>query len=105
MRRSISYISLLTIAAMLQGCSGGNDSNAGAAGESNAVTQTRMDDIDSLQGSISDEMIITDEATDEGALETAESGPADADKPASTDKSTDSAADKAKDTETRGTAD
>jgi trehalose-6-phosphatase len=93
MRRIITFISLLASAAMLQGCSGEKGSKAGAAGESNAVTQTRMDNIDSLQGTISDEMIITDDATDEAALETADSAATDTGKPGPADTAAKTAAD------------
>jgi hypothetical protein len=86
MRRIITSISFLAAAAILQGCSGEKNSKAGAAGESNAVTQTRMDNIDSLQGTISDEMIITDDATDEGALETSDSTAKDTGKSKDTEK-------------------
>lgn len=39
--------------------------------EDKKVTETRMDDLESLQGTISDDMIITDTSTDEGPLEAA----------------------------------
>ncbi len=69
MRRIILSASLIA-AALLQGCS---DNKAGTpAAEANKVTQTRMNDIDSLEGTISDEMIITDDANDEAALESGE---------------------------------
>ena len=54
-------------AIILQGCS--DKSASTPRSESDKVTQTRMNDIDSLEGTISDEMIITDEANDEAALE------------------------------------
>ncbi len=66
MRSILIFIHLLAVA-MLQGCSDKSDGTPAA--ESNKVTQTRMNDIDSLEGTISDEMIISDDATDEAALE------------------------------------
>ena len=42
----------------------------GGAGES-TVTETRMDDIDSLQGTISDEMVNTDELNEQALVEAA----------------------------------
>jgi hypothetical protein len=66
MRRTLIFVPLLA-AALLQGCS---DKDAGTpAAEATKVTQTRMNDIDSLEGTISDEMIITDDANDQPALE------------------------------------
>jgi uncharacterized membrane protein YukC len=41
--------------------------------EDNQVTETRMDDLDSLEGTISDDMINTDELTDEAPIEAAPS--------------------------------
>jgi hypothetical protein len=65
--RRILFPSAIIAAALLQGCS---DKEAGTpAAEATKVTQTRMNDIDSLQGTISDEMIITDDSNDEPALE------------------------------------
>ena len=52
---------------ILQGCS--DKSASTPRSESDKVTQTRMNDIDSLEGTISDEMIITDDANDEAAFE------------------------------------
>jgi hypothetical protein len=37
--------------------------------EDNQVTETRMDNLDSLEGTISDDMINTDESTDEAPVE------------------------------------
>lgn len=54
-------------AIILQGCS--DKSASTPRSESDKVTQTRMNDIDSLEGTISDEMIITDDANDEAAFE------------------------------------
>jgi hypothetical protein len=109
MPRIITSLSFLAAAAILQGCSGDKDSKAGAASESNAVTQTRMDNIDSLQGTISDEMIITDDATDEAALETADSAATDTGKPGPADTAAETAtstkASTAADTTGQGTGD
>lgn len=41
----------------------------GGSKEDNQVTETRMDDIDSLEGTISDDAINMDEATDEGPVD------------------------------------
>jgi hypothetical protein len=66
--RSIHFFATALLAiALLQGCSDKNE--ATPSSETGKVTQTRMNDIDSLEGTISDEMIITDDATDEAALE------------------------------------
>ncbi len=43
----------------------------GGSKEDNQVTETRMDDLDSLEGTISDDMINTDESTDEAPVEAA----------------------------------
>jgi hypothetical protein len=43
----------------------------GGSKEDNQVTETRMDDIDSLEGTISDDAINLDESTDEAPLEVA----------------------------------
>lgn len=42
--------------------------------EDNQVTETRMDDLDSLEGTISDDMINTDQLTDEAPMEGAPAG-------------------------------
>jgi hypothetical protein len=68
MRRLITTALLLTIP-MIQGCSG-------SSSEDNKVTQTRMADIDSLEGTISDDMINTDESTETAPLDTAPVEPA-----------------------------
>ena len=79
MRPIITSLNILAACALLQGCSD-KKTDAGAKGnESNAVTQTRMDDIDNMEGTISDEMIITDDSTDEGALESSDSASASTD--------------------------
>lgn len=43
----------------------------GGSAEDNQVTETRMDDLDSLEGTISDDMINTDESTDEAPVDAA----------------------------------
>jgi hypothetical protein len=43
----------------------------GGSKEDNQVTETRMDDIDSLEGTISDDAINLDESTDEAPVEAA----------------------------------
>jgi hypothetical protein len=43
----------------------------GSNKEDNQVTETRMDDLDSLEGTISDDMINTDELADEAPVEAA----------------------------------
>ena len=45
-------------------------SACGGNKEDNQVTETRLDDLDSLEGTISDDMINTDQSTDEAPLET-----------------------------------
>lgn len=64
MRRLILSSALITSLALLAGCGGGNK-------EDNKITQTRMDDIDSLEGTISDDMINTDQSTDEAPVDAA----------------------------------
>jgi hypothetical protein len=73
MRRILNSLTMFAAYAVLQGCSDNKADPLAKGNESNAVTQTRMDDIDNMEGTISDEMIITDDSTDEGALESAES--------------------------------
>jgi hypothetical protein len=63
MRRFIVSTAILASLAMLAAC-GGNT-------EDNQVTETRMDDLDSLEGTISDDMINTDESTDEAPVDAA----------------------------------
>jgi hypothetical protein len=63
MRRLALPSAIIMAFALLSTC-GGNK-------EDNQVTQTRMDDIDSLEGTISDDMINTDESTDEAPVEAA----------------------------------
>lgn len=71
-RFMLSFV-LVALVAMLTAC-GGNS-------EDNKVTETRMNDLDSVEGTISDDMINTDESTDEA--------PVDAAPPADTPKSKD----------------
>jgi hypothetical protein len=63
MRSFITPCVLAASLAMLSACGGST--------EDNAVTETRMDDLDSLEGTISDDMINTDESTDEAPVEAA----------------------------------
>lgn len=63
MRRAL--ISSVTL--LLAACGGGDESK---------VTETRMDDIDSLQGTISDEMVNTDELNEQAMVEAASAAPA-----------------------------
>lgn len=44
-------------------------SACGDSKEDNQVTETRMDNLDSLEGTISDDMINTDESTEESPVE------------------------------------
>ena len=46
-------------------------SACGGTKEDNQVTETRMDDLDSLEGTISDDIINLDTSTDEGPIEAA----------------------------------
>lgn len=55
---------LLLLALPLAGCSDANK-------EDNKVTQTIMDDIDSIEGTINDDMIDTDQSTEQAPLEAA----------------------------------
>jgi outer membrane biosynthesis protein TonB len=56
MRRTL----ILSLTLMLAACGGSDDSK---------VTETRMDDIDSLQGTISDEMVNADELNEQAMVE------------------------------------
>ena len=58
MRRAL----ILSLALSLAACGGGDESK---------VTETRMDDIDSLQGTISDEMVNTDDLNEQAMVEAA----------------------------------
>ena len=53
---------ILSLALLLAACGGSDESK---------VTETRMDDIDSLQGTISDEMVNTDELNEQAMVEAA----------------------------------
>ena len=53
---------ILSVTLLLAACGGGDESK---------VTETRMDDIDSLQGTISDEMVNTDELNEQAMIEAA----------------------------------
>ncbi len=55
-------VSTLSFVLLLAACGGGDE---------NTVTETRMDDIDSLQGTISDEMVNTDELNEQAMVEAA----------------------------------
>ncbi len=77
MRRAL----ILSFTLLLAACGGGDESK---------VTETRMDDIDSLQGTISDEMVDTDELNEQPMVEAAppatakpKAKPADGEKPES----------------------
>ena len=96
--RSSHFMPALALLLLVSAC--------GSSKEDNQVTETRMDNLDSLEGTISDDMINTDESTDEAPVEAApvvaeaSKSPApksDASKETETDKS---AADSAKPAET-----
>ncbi len=78
MRHSIS-MPVLAILLLTSAC--------GSSKEDNQVTETRMDDLDGLEGTISDDMINTDQSTDEPPLEGAPAG-ADTANSATTDSDT-----------------
>ena len=61
MRRFILSSSLFAALASLSAC--------GGSAEDNKVTETQMDDLDSVEGTISDDMINTDESTDEAPVD------------------------------------
>lgn len=63
MRRLIVPTVAVASLALLSAC--------GGSAEDNQVTETRMDDLDSLEGTISDDMINTDESTDEAPVDAA----------------------------------
>lgn len=60
MRKAIALLVVST--ALLAACSGGNS-------EDSKVTQTRLDDLDNIEGTISDEMVNTDESTDQPMID------------------------------------
>lgn len=61
MRPVKSAIMLFSLLPLLQACGGsGNDSK---------TTETRMDDLDSVEGTISDDMVNTDQSTDEAPID------------------------------------
>ncbi len=66
MRPSLVYSAPLLSIALLSAC--------GSNKEDSQVTETRMEDIDSLEGTISDDMINTDESTDQAPLEAPPAG-------------------------------
>lgn len=63
MRRFIVPTVAVASLALLSAC--------GGSAEDNQATETRMDDLDSLEGTISDDMINTDESTDEAPVDAA----------------------------------
>jgi hypothetical protein len=68
MRRILTTALLLTLP-LVHACSGSKS-------EDSKVTQTRMDDIDNVEGTISDDMINTDESTETAPLDAAPVEPA-----------------------------
>lgn len=68
MRRTFLAFAFITLfgAPMLTGCDSGN---IVTGGKDEKVTAVPMGDIDSAEGTISDEMINTDESTDEAPLD------------------------------------
>jgi hypothetical protein len=67
MRRILITALLLTVP-FIHACSGGKS-------EDSKVTQTRMDDVDNVEGTISDDMINTDESTETAPLDAAPAEP------------------------------
>jgi hypothetical protein len=76
-------IAIIAITLLLAACGSGEDSK---------VTETRMDDIDNLEGTISDEMVNTDELNEQPMVEAT---PAPGAKPKAKDKADDKGDDKA----------
>jgi hypothetical protein len=64
MRYAPMTLAALALALLTLSACGGNK-------EDNQVTETRMDDLDSIEGTISDDMINTDQSIDEAPLEAA----------------------------------
>jgi len=62
--RRLMLSSFIVASLGLLGACGGN-------AEDNKVTETRMDDLDSIEGTISDDIINTDQSTDEALLDAA----------------------------------
>lgn len=60
MRKPLALLVVST--ALFAACSGGNS-------EDSKVTQTRLDDLDNIEGTISDEMVNTDESTDQPMID------------------------------------
>ena len=65
MRSIISNVVLFGSLAILSACGSGDGS------EDRQTAETRMDDLDSLEGTISDDAINTDQSTEEGPIEAA----------------------------------
>ncbi len=76
-------VAIIAITLLLAACGSGEDSK---------VTETRMDDIDNLEGTISDEMVNTDELNEQPMVEAT---PAPGAKPKAKDKSDSDGDDKA----------
>ncbi len=68
MRRILTTALLLTLP-LIHACSGDES-------EDSKVTQTRMDDVDNVEGTISDDMINTDESTETAPIDAAPAEPA-----------------------------
>ncbi len=66
MRRALPALFLLSALTACDVIGGG-----GGATEDSKVTETRMDDLDSLEGTISDEMVDTDAISDQPMIEAA----------------------------------
>jgi hypothetical protein len=63
--RKIILTPFVCSALLLTACSNEGEGDTKASGQ---VTQTRMDDIDKIEGTINDDMINVDESTDSAAL-------------------------------------
>jgi outer membrane biosynthesis protein TonB len=67
--RSSIYFSLLALSSVsLAACSGEPAADS-------AVTETKMDSVDAIQGTISDEMIVTDDSSDQAPIADASEAP------------------------------